>query len=120
MKTGPPSTLGLSLASFGARLALLRVPVVGPFHHFFLLVAVAFLDPPDKFVVIAFDLHQVVVSELALLFFHFAFELHPLSFELIGIHRDPPCCDVIAAEAGDADIAASPPRLCWAASRNTR
>src|SRR5690348_7938387 len=63
------------------------MPCVRPLHQLTLLVAIPFLDLADKLVIDPCDLLQVIVGKLPPLPFQVAFELHPLSLELISIHR---------------------------------
>ena len=62
------------------------MPLVCPLHEFLFFVTVPLLNFADERVVIAFDLLQVIIGELALLLLEFSFELHPFSFELLGVH----------------------------------
>ena len=53
----------------------------------FSLIPVALLDGPEKLVVAAFGLHQVIVSQLAPLGLDVAFQLLPLAGECIAVHH---------------------------------
>ena len=83
--------LGLSRLRPWLWLSLPGMPIISPAHDFFLLVPVALLNASDNFVVIPFDLLEIVIGEFPPLLFDFSSELHPFSFELIRIHRNPPC-----------------------------
>ena len=63
------------------------MPRVRPLHYLALFIAVPFLNFADKFVVVPFNLLQVIIGKLAPFLLQFAFEPHPLSLELISIHR---------------------------------
>src|SRR5262245_40547845 len=65
-------------------------PLVHPTTDLLFLLSISFLQRARKLVVIAFDLHQIVIGELAPLFFEFSLELFPLSLELFAIHGRPP------------------------------
>jgi hypothetical protein len=62
------------------------LPLIGPAAHLVLFIAVSFFDLAGEFVVIAFDLKQVVICELTPLLLEFTFKLLPLPFELIVVH----------------------------------
>jgi hypothetical protein len=62
------------------------ISLVLPFHELILFIAIPFLDFADKLLVVPSDLLQVIIDELAILLFQFAFELHPFPLELIRIH----------------------------------
>src|SRR3546814_4122223 len=49
--------------------------------------AIAFLNPAEKLVALAFRGRQVIVRQLAPLLLDLAFELLPIPARLIGIHR---------------------------------
>src|SRR4029077_13287383 len=52
-------------------------------------LAIPFLDFADKFLVVSSDPPQVIIGELAILLFHFAFEPHPFPLELSTFMDSP-------------------------------
>jgi hypothetical protein len=62
------------------------LPLIDPAAHLILFISVSFLNLAGEFIIIAFDLKQIVIRESAPLLFQFAFELLPLPFELIAVH----------------------------------
>jgi hypothetical protein len=65
------------------------LPLVRPLHEFVLFLTIPFLDFADKLLAVSSDPLQVIIGELAILLFQFAFELHPFPLELIRIHGFP-------------------------------
>jgi len=55
------------------------------------LLSISFLQRADKLVLLALDLHQIVIGEFAPLILELSLELIPLSSELVAIHWRPPC-----------------------------
>ena len=62
------------------------MPLVRPLQELVLFIAIPFQSFAEKLVVIAFDLFQIILGELAVLLFQLAFELHPFPLELIRVH----------------------------------
>jgi hypothetical protein len=71
---------------FGAMLSV--QPIVHVFSHQILGQAVALLDFAFQLIATAIDLRQIVVGELTPLFFDFAFNFFPVSFDPIPIDFD--------------------------------
>ena len=74
--------------------------LVRPLHELilFLFIAIPFLDFAVIFVVVPFDLLQIVIGKLAILLFQFTFELHPFPFELIRVHGFLLLCEMALSQ----------------------
>ena len=83
-------------------------PVLGPALDFLLPIAVSFLHEADKFVVVSFDLEQVVVSKLALFVLDLAFKLTPAPFELVLVHKRTSLCLALYLSSSHASLLAPP------------
>jgi hypothetical protein len=66
-----------------------REPLVGPAADFVFFLPIAFLNLAHERIVVAFNLKEVIIRKVAPLPLKFAFELIPLAFELLAIHRSP-------------------------------
>jgi hypothetical protein len=65
------------------------LPLVRPLHEFVLFLTIPFLDFADKRLVVSSDPLQVIIGELAILLFQFAYELHPFPVELSKFMDSP-------------------------------
>ena len=74
------------------------IPLLRPTIHFFFPIAVSFLDDAEKFNIVAFRLHKIVVRQLAPSLLDLAFELLPATLELFLVHKNLPptfyCTDI--------------------------
>jgi uncharacterized protein len=76
------------LSSFGKAPGSLRAqPRIDVFSHLVLREAVSFLDDALKLVATTGDPVEVIVSEIAPFLLHAAFQLFPVSFNAIPVHK---------------------------------
>src|ERR1041385_2750151 len=62
------------------------MPPVRPLHDLALFVAIPLLSLAKKFLVVAFDLLQIIIRKLPPLLLQLTFELHPFPLHLFCIH----------------------------------
>src|SRR6266545_7787211 len=75
---------------FGEIRSMELIPLLRPTIHFFFPIAISFLDDAEKFNVVAFRLHKIVVRQLAPSLLDLAFELLPATLELFLVHKNLP------------------------------
>lgn len=63
------------------------IPVANLFFGLVLCVTIALLEATLELALFAIDDVQVVVGQFALLFLHLAFDLFPVSFHTVPIHK---------------------------------
>ena len=75
------------LSSFGKAESLRAQPRIDVFSHLVLRKAVSFLDDALKLVATTGDPVEIIVSEIAPFLLHAAFQLFPVSFNAIPVHK---------------------------------